>query len=372
MKKTTVILGLVILILVSYRVYEIFRPDGPDGVAVIEPEQQANVAVNVGKVEKMTMRSYVTAFGTIQSDPGNNQTLPASVKITASCSGIIKKVNCAEGQRVDKGQVLFCMDSRMADVAVEKAKQAVSFAEKNFQRQEKLKKMEGTSDKLYLEAKSALDDARSELASAIIQQKLLSITTPFAGTITKMTVNAGQAVDMAQELAELRDLNRVVVAATVPNREVPKLKLKQQVEINGANDTADGSAVITGRLNYISPEVNPETNTVVVWASVPAGSLLRNGQFVKIRIITDVVSDCLAVPRESVYTDHEGRSTLSVVEGDIAKQKTVETGYRDGDFVQIKGDGLAEGAKVVTLGSYALPDETKVTILTGSKEEEGK
>ena len=48
----------------------------------------------------------------------------------ASCRG-----RCAEGQRVAKGAVLFRLDSRVADVAVAKARQALQFAEQAFERQ---------------------------------------------------------------------------------------------------------------------------------------------------------------------------------------------------------------------------------------------
>jgi hypothetical protein len=64
-----------------------------------------------------------------------------------------------------------------------------------------------------------------------------------------------------------------------------------------------------------------------------------------------------AVPRESIYTDYDGKSTLSIVEGDVARQKVVKVGLRNGDLVE--GESLTEGATVATLGSYALPQETK-------------
>ena len=114
---------------------------------------------------------------------------------------------------------------------------------------------------------------------------------------------------------------------------------------------------------YVSPQVDAKTATVLVRVSVPPESGLRSGQFVHVRVITEERAGKLAVPREAVYTDHDGQSTLSIVEGDVAKQRTVKAGLRDGDLVEVEGDGVTEGATVVTLGSYALPKETKVRIL---------
>lgn len=333
----------------------------------VDADLQTNVAVNVSKVQKMTMRSYITAYGIVQTDPGNGKSVPAAVKITAPISGIVADINCYEGERVDKGQVLFYLDSRLADATIEKAAQAVEFAEKNFQRQEKLQKIEGTSDKLYLEAKQALDQARSNLTSAEVQRNLLNVTAPFQGTIVKMRVNSGQTVELAEELAELRDLDRIVITANIPSGEISKVKLNQPVEISSA---INNGSVLSGTVDFIDPEIDPVRDVVKIRTSVPAGSQLKNGQFVQIRIVTDVITDCLAVPRESIYTDHNGQSTLSIVEGDIAKKRVVKTGLRDGNFIQVQGDGLIEGIAVVTLGSYALPEETKVHVL--AEQEAGK
>ena len=46
-----------------------------------------------------------------------------------------------------------------------------------------------------------------------------------------------------------------------------------------------------------------------------------------------------------------------------------KVGLRDGNLVEVEGEGIAEGVTVVTLGSYALPQETKVRILNAPKEE---
>ena len=47
----------------------------------------------------------------------------------------------------------------------------------------------------------------------------------------------------------------------------------------------------------------------------------------------------------------------------------MKTGLRDGDLVEVEGDGVTEGATVVTLGSYALPKETKVRVMKGQTKE---
>ena len=50
----------------------------------------------------------------------------------------------------------------------------------------------------------------------------------------------------------------------------------------------------------------------------------------------------------------------------------VQVGLRDGDLVEISGDGITEGATVVTVGSYGLPKETKIRLLAPATKEAAK
>jgi membrane fusion protein (multidrug efflux system) len=89
---------------------------------------------------------------------------------------------------------------------------------------------------------------------------------------------------------------------------------------------------------------------------------------VRVRIVIEEHLGRLTVPSASVYTDHNGRSTLSVVRGDMAAQQEVRVGLRDGDLVEVEGEDLAEGVTVVTVGAYALPPKTRVRIVGGTVE----
>ncbi|MCL5270447.1 MAG: efflux RND transporter periplasmic adaptor subunit [bacterium] len=376
MNRLGTFIGLIILLAGAFGVYSLFQ-DKPAAEEAAEPEIATQVAVQVAKVQKADLHGYVRAYGTVELDPGDGKSAPASVRITAPSAGIITEARCAEGQQVKKGDILFRLDSRIADVSIEKARQAVSFAEKNFARQQKLRAIQGTSDKLYLEAQQALEAARAELAGAQTQRTLLAVVAPFSGTIVSLDAKVGETVNMAQDLAELRDLKRMVVSATVPSREVGRLKLGQVAEIDtgmlpgvsaadadaGADDSTTETRKLSATLDYIDPQLNPENDTVTVRTAVPAGSDLRPGQFVAMRIAYEEHVGCLAMPEEGVVVTPEGQTVVALVEGDMAVKKTVRAGLRDGGLVEIAGDGIKEGASVVTVGAYGLPEKTKIRIV---------
>jgi len=95
---------------------------------------------------------------------------------------------------------------------------------------------------------------------------------------------------------------------------------------------------------------------------VPPRSPLRPGQFVNVRIVTEVRRDCLAVPADAVVTDAAG-STVAVLTGDTAVKRPVKVGVRDGDLAEIEGEGLRAGMTVVTAGAYGLPERSKVRVV---------
>ncbi|MBM3335284.1 efflux RND transporter periplasmic adaptor subunit [Candidatus Sumerlaeota bacterium] len=361
--------------------------------AVKEEEEEVvtEVPVHVGKIQRATLHGYVVAYGTVELDPGSVGRPPASARVASPCAGILSEVCCVEGQRVAKGDVLFRLDSRLADVAVERARKAVEFAEQNLERQKKLQKIEGTSAKLYQEAELQLSAAQNDLLAAQTQRELLSIKAPLSGTIARVNARPGESVDLTTVMAELTDLDRLVVAANVPSRESPLIKIGQRVEFYGNHSaTAASTATIAARaaaataestthsaseqsnaaeplpagaVIFVAPYVDAKTDAVLTRISVPVHSGLRLGQFLKMRIIYEERRDRLVVPRESIVTDTDSGTLVAVVEGDKAAKRPVKVGLREGDLVEIEGGGLKEGMTVVTEGVYGLPNETRIKVI---------
>lgn len=327
-----------------------------------EPEAQVTteVAVHVGKISRATLRRYIEAFGTVEPEPATPGQPAASASVATPVAGIVAEVASAEGERVEKGDVLFRLDDRVAQVAAEKARQAVRFAEMVVERERTLLQEQNTSLKKVQEAEAQLAVARAELAGAETQLALLKIQSPLSATVTRLNIRPGDAVDLNKVLAELVDLERLVLTTSVPASGLLALKPGQVVEIlTGQTNAPPRQASVV----FISPQVDTTNDTVLVRAAIPKDAGLRPGQFLRARIITEEHKDCLAVPRESVVTDAEGRSVIAVVEGDKATQQLVKIGLRDGVWIEVQGDGLKEGAVIVTTGAYGLPNETKIRVL---------
>ncbi|MBI5394117.1 MAG: efflux RND transporter periplasmic adaptor subunit [Verrucomicrobia bacterium] len=339
-----------------------FKPAEHEGE---EEKVATEVAVRVAKVTRATLHRYVEGWGTVEPEPPHDGHTAASARVASPVAGVVVQACCAEGQRVEKGATMFELDARLADVQIAKARQALEFAQRNFERQKKLMQGEGTSVKAFQEIEQQLQAASNDLANAQTQRDLLRITAPLAGTVTRVGVNPGEAVELLTVMAEMIDLDRLVVSANIPSAELPYLKLGQPMELRveqpGAE--ADGKPVCAATLCFIAPQVDPKTGSVLVRGTIPARDGLRPGQFVRVRIASEERRDRLAVPRESVVTAEDGHTVVAVVEGDKAVQKPVKVGLRDGGLVEVEGEGLKEGDAVVSEGAYALPKETRVRLI---------
>jgi membrane fusion protein (multidrug efflux system) len=366
MNKLGTFLGLIILLAAALGTYYLFQGKQDDFSEEPEDAVITEVSVHVGKISRSTLYGHILVYGRVEPAVGSSDSPPASVLITAPVAGIVSEIKCVEGQAVNQGDLLFRFDSRIAEVTVKKAQQAMEFEERNLTRQKELLEVRGTSEKMLQEAQHQVELARSELANANTELSLFQVTAPISGTIVRVLVRPGESVDMANTLAELIDNERLIVEFRVPSTEASLLKLGHKVEIETGLAPKDPNSEVgpAGEVTFIDSVVDPESDTVLVRASMSPGAGLKSGQFVKARIVYMEKKDCMTVPEESLVTNPEGQAVIAIVENDKAFQKVVQTGLRQNGLVEIQGEGINEGMQIVTTGAYGLLPETNIRIVT--------
>lgn len=336
----------------------------PDTVLSENEAPVPEVAVQTAAITRANVRAFVTAYGVVEPEPASADRPAASVTLAAPSGGLLVEVDAVEGTRVPKGAVLARFDTRLADAALERARVALGHAETVLTRQKKLVEIDGTSQRSLQEAEQAAATARQEVRSAETDRSLLEIKAPIDGVVTRVFVRAGEATESGRPLVALIDPARLVVAAAVPLREVRALKTGDKAQVTAAT----GGDPVAAAVTYVSPEALPGTDTVGIRLGLSRDAGLRPGQFATARIVVEERTDRLVVPYESVYTDHDGKTAVSIVIEGRSKRVEVSRGLRDGNLIEVSGDGIEAGKTVVTVGSYALPDGTKVRVGGESKE----
>lgn len=329
--------------------------------AATEPE----VTVEMGVVEQGTMRARVTVYGVVEPRPATASAPAAEATLTAPCEGLVMAATAVEGARVAKGDRLFQFDSRLTDAALGKARSRLDFARKTLERQKKLAEVESTSLKNVQEAEGQVAEAELTVSELEMRRALLDVAAPIGGTITRVLARPGETVTLGQALAVVKDLDRLVLRASVATREVAAVKVGQKAEVTAAS----GGQPIAASVVFVSDEGDSQTDTVMVRLALPPGCGLRSGQVATARIVCEERKDCLTVPRTSLFTDRDGTSAISLAKEGRSKKVQVTPGLFDGDRVEVKGEGLEKGMSVITTGSYALPDGTRIRVRAAATQE---
>lgn len=318
-----------------------------------------DVSVKVAKVRQMDIHSYVLAYGMVEAEPAEGGRPAGGAKLTAPAAGMVREIPVKEGQRVKAGDIVVRLDDRMSSAASDKANQALIFTQQQFERQRQLMDIGGTSQKALQAAQQQLAAARADVAAARGGLAQVQLASPVDGVVARINVNPGQTVDPNTIVAEIIDLNRLIVTANVPSAEAATLRAGQRVDLF-RDITAP--AVAHGTVSFLSPVVDSRTDTALLRIALPPNSAVRPGELVKARIVSQTHPRALAVPVESVVRT-DAQSVIHLVRSDRAFQKPVTVGPREGDYLEITGADIHPGDTVVTTGAYGLPDETKITIL---------
>jgi RND family efflux transporter MFP subunit len=121
-------------------------------------------------------------------------------------------------------------------------------------------------------------------------------------------------------------------------------------------------------VSFINPAADEASRTVKAKAEIPNGAgLLKPGLFVQGRVITGRRTGVLVVPRAALVSwDTAGGAAIAfVVEGGVARRRTLRTGAVSGEQVEVV-DGLKAGEEVVTRGGFNLRDGDRVRSSQGA------
>jgi membrane fusion protein (multidrug efflux system) len=313
--------------------------------------------------------------------------------VVAKASGVLLKLYVEEGQHVEAGQLLAQIDPSSAANQLAQSQAQLKKAQATYERAAKAIKQQLIPKQEY---DGDLYDMQAQVAatkSAQLQLSWTRITAPIAGVISKRMVKQGNLVQANQAIFHIVDMDPLTATLNVPEREIGTLKAGQPVQL--AVDALPGKN-FAGAIERIAPVVDAASGTFRVtclFDNTKAGNeILRPGMFGRIDIVYDQRRDALVIPR-SALMDEDGETAVFVVEpgkakpkpvdkqvkpkpGDaiaaepnkpvlVAKRRTVQIGYVDGDRVQIVS-GLKTGERVITLGRDAVRDGSEVQVLAPS------
>jgi membrane fusion protein, multidrug efflux system len=311
------------------------------------------------------------------------------VEIRARVDGFLDKRVYTEGALVHNGQVLFQMDPKPFNAALQTAKGQLAQQEArlyvskaNLARVIPLTKQNALSQKdlddatgSEKEAEAAVIAAQGQVTTAQINLGYTTIKSPLTGLSSFARQQDGSYVTAAggsSLLTYIYQLDPMWVNFSISENELLRYRDqvdKKQLVFPPNRDfiitviLADGTVYPeTGHVDFTNPAFSTQTGTFLVRASFanPTGSL-RPGQFVRAKVSGATRPNAILVPQRAVLQGAKSHFVWVVDKDGKAQQRVVETGEWHGDDWFIT-DGLNPGDRVVVDGAIRVVADAPLKI----------
>ncbi|MCW8528242.1 efflux RND transporter periplasmic adaptor subunit [Acinetobacter baumannii] len=298
---------------------------------------------------------------------------PQSVEIKSRVGGVINSVSVPEGSYVRKGQVLFKIDPEPFQVALNTAQARLKAAEVqysqavlDFNRANKLVESGAVSNKVYDDAlatknnrQAQVQEAQAAVSAAKLDLSYTNITAPISGRIDRVLVTSGNLIaggntGNATALTTIVSVNPLYVYFDLDEKTFLNLKGQNKsgqfnlpIEMGLANTE---TYPYTGKLNFVSTQIDQRTGTLRVRASIANDSgELAPGMFARVKLTTGNKQSTILIDDQAVGTDQGNNFVLVLGSNNTVEFRPVTLGSVF-DGLRIISSGLQTGDKVIIKG----------------------
>jgi RND family efflux transporter MFP subunit len=207
---------------------------------------------------------------------------------------------------------------------------------------------------------AGITQTQAELASRSEDLQYNQVIAPINGMVGDINIKVGDYVKIGDELTTLTEDKAFDLQISIPVERSDELRLGLPVQILGSDPK---KPPIIGRLSFISPKADADSQSILVKATFPNNGRLRDGQFVRAKVIWNqrpgVLLPTVAISRVG------GANFVFVVEKDadgkqqVVRQRSIELGSVQGQSYQVI-KGVKRGEKVAVSGLLKLRDGAPV------------
>jgi membrane fusion protein, multidrug efflux system len=306
------------------------------------------------------------------------------IAIRARVEGFLEGIHFEEGSRVEKGALLYTLESQPfeADVAakmsrVAEANTMMAKAKSDLDRIEPLAKENAVSqsdlDSAVAQYEASIESvkaAKANLRASNIQLGYTKIYSPITGIIGKTNAKVGDFVGRSPNPVILNTVSRIdtiLVEFFITETQYLQLARQFSSEVESAVQKtrkenlelilADGSLYDhKGKPEFVDRNVDPTTGAILVQASFPnPQELLRPGQFAKVKALISVVKDGILIPQRCVVELQGLYSVYVVGDEDKVQTRRIKVGPKIKQFWLIT-EGLKPGEHIVYEGLQRAKD----------------
>jgi multidrug efflux system membrane fusion protein len=308
------------------------------------------------------------------------------VQVRARVTGYLTKVNFQDGAFVRKGEVLFVVDQRPYQAALDQAKASqaaaqarVAFSQTDLERAQALTRTgnitEQTTDQRRQAAATAqadLDASKAAVEQAMLNLDFTTVRAPVDGKISQRMVSEGNIVVADQtELTTIVSLDPVYFSFTVDERSFLTYQKTLGIGMGRRLGQIDPEVAIaltgedkpshTGRLDFVDNNVDTATGSILLRATVANhDTFIKPGLFGVISMPASERYQGILIPDEAVATNQDKRIVYVVADDNTVSAREVRVGGKI-DGYRIVRKGLDGNETIVIAGLTRVRPGIKVT-----------
>lgn len=319
---------------------------------VDDKDSTSAIPVEVAYAGNGEISAYYSSTATLEADE--------EARVVAKVRGVVKELRVEEGDFVNAGEILAQLEDEQLEIEAQRAKATMDRLYNEFRRNAELYEKNLISAEQYENAKFEYEAQKSAYELANLKIEYSQIRAPISGVVSERLIKVGNMINTDEEVFKITDFDPLLAVLHVPEHEMNKLQKGQTALMHF--DAIPGES-FRGQVLRVSPTINPETGTFKVTISISDESRqLKPGMFGRVRIVYDTRPNALLIPKNAVITE-DGLSSVFVITNNMAYRKPVNTGYVNGNNVEIL-NGLNKADTVVTIGQSSLQDSALVEIVS--------
>jgi RND family efflux transporter MFP subunit len=280
--------------------------------------------------------------------------------IIPMAQGIVNKVNVSLGDFVEKGTIIFEIDSTQISAAYNQANAGFQAAKTAYDAMRTLY-AEGAVSRADLE--SAKANYTAALAATTQTKEAFDNCrpeAPFDGYITSLNVTVGNQAPTGSLAATIADVSSLKIETGVSEYLVNSMVPGQEVDLY-VNTL--GNKAYMGIIESVSPAPGTGSLTYPTTINIPNETgELKAGMFAEVQVKSQSKDETLLVPSDAPYIKG-GKTWIIVIDKNkIPTFKEVETGLDNGEYTEIL-KGLKPGEQVVVSGQPYVTEGTEVFVI---------
>jgi membrane fusion protein, multidrug efflux system len=343
---------LLFIILAAFFCYRIIQHRALEVKAAQPPARPVLVA----KVVTKDVPVYLDEIGTCAAYE--------TVQVQAQVSGVIIGRHFQDGSDVKKGDLLFTIDPRPYQAALDQAKAQTALDQVTLKRQADLRTRNVISPQDYDTAVANAQKSQAAAEAAQVNLDYCYIKSPINGRVGLRNVDIGNLVGPSTPpLVTIQGLDPIYTDFTVSENDLPLVrKYLGGPNVKVQTYLPDGSiAPRTGDLYFIDNAVQPGSGTVKARGVTPnPDRALWPSEFVRVRFILDMLKNAMLVPSQAVQVSQSGPFVFVAKPDNTVDLRPVKPGQpQEGELTVIES-GVKSGETVVVTGQLALAPGAKV------------